>query len=494
MSQAFLQLSDFALYNGVLEGAPAFAFELRSTTEKILALARRGSEEDGDEDGQGEPAAASPGQDSSAGGNLQATSALDASVWGYTLKTTDAEMVDPATTTTTNTTIAMPPTTSTSYEELSFDDSPLPFGLTPATPQIDIDLPQQTFTTPNFFQPSLPNTLAHTEATFGRRLQRTALQWGYRLLSHPNPPPHDVTRAFGFCLLFEPADRIRARLRAGLAKLANENLHHWPSPFWALGGSGKQNHHNSYFPPPTTTSSSSSALSSSPPPVGNDGSRDVGKHSFGGDFGMGPFEENVMAAREEKIDPSMRITLPGWSGDFYDPDNVEAYLRSQGMVIRPGQDFATAEVEGGWFEEAEDEDQQQHQQQQKQQVVSSPDTIMSTSSSSSLASGAGGDEWGFETVGFDFGDEASWAALTGSEPVPNESQKKIVTIDVDVLIQGAFPLSSFDDRLNNMLTTFVLLLELVKRGQCLGRSPGYRLKDINHAFWIASRSDRILEF
>lgn len=35
-------------------------------------------------------------------------------------------------------------------------------------------------------------------------------------------------------------------------------------------------------------------------------------------------------------------------------------------------------------------------------------------------------------------------------------------------------------------------IEIVSRAVCLGRSPGFRPKDVNAAFWLATRSDDIL--
>lgn len=443
MSNAFMQLHDFAMGRGVLERVPEFANELRATTEKFLALARRSSEEP-DEGGHGERNISSAGKEPEDSADHEkkedaCVGALDPAIWGYTV-TSEAEMAPVVDLT------AMPPTPTTlSYETMQIhtpDVNPFPFGLTPTTDD-DLTLPTtfpdffstipaantppQSTTTPQFSPPHspfeslpLPRDLSYTESTFGRRLQRTALQWGYQLITMSNPPPQTLARVFGFCLLFEPADKIRERMRAGLAKLADENLHFWQWPFWALGGAGKHQ-----FGGPTAGSEAV---------VGNEGKRNVAKHGFGGDFGMGPFGADVMEARARRLDSSMRITLPGWSGEFYDPDDVEAYLRSKGVVIRPGQDFVTAEVESGWFEEGEGS-------------VGSPDTSASSGSfgtGSRDGWGVGGDGgvfgggFGSTTAsGFDFGGEASWAAFTGSESAPR-NQKKIVTLDVDILIRGEF--------------------------------------------------------
>ncbi|CAN8097886.1 unnamed protein product [Discula destructiva] len=462
MSNAFMKLQDYAVSHGILEMLPGFARELRSTMEKFLTLARRSSESGSGRDSH----AGSPGLELGVSGedkpprsqkdklsSPEATKAvpmpnISSSVWGYTFEP-EAE-IDPALTMTDRsmpdthqlTTISQAPVgyeitmptlnnNNNNNNSFAFDTQGLEsfFSQDSSTP------PALTTTTPTLTPPSisrylyplpLPSTMSFTEATFGRRLQRVALESGYQLITMANPPKARYAKAFGFCLLFEPADKIRARLRRGIERTRHESLNHWASPFWALGGAGQRQPRQS----DTNNDNDNDEC------VGNRGTADVAKHAFGTNFGLGPFDARTADARDTRLDPSMRIVLPGFQGEFFDPDEVEVYLQTRGVRIRPGQDFVTAEVDAAWFEDSED-----------------------------TARWLGEDLLGAARA------NEGLLALNASREVLLSAGKRIVTLDVGVLIR-----------------------ELVNRSVCLGRSPGFRPEDVNEAFWAATRSDAIMDF
>lgn len=473
MSNAFMQLHDYAIENGIVDMAPDFARQLRLTTEKFLSLARRSSEGTGGSEGQ---EAGSPGRESGASseppqkrnyksrspeavGTQSAVSDFGSHVLGYDLAIA-AEMANaiappfsldnltvssPQPTSSTITATTQAPMTGLDYEIISmptFDNASFPFDISTDTTFPDFfsgttttstsGQPYPSSTTPNYTPPPLspylapslplPRSLAFTEVTFGRRLQRTALERGYQLITMANPPQDLFAKAFGFCLLFEPADKIRDRLRRGLDRTRNENLNYWGAPFWALGGSGQYDFERS-------TDSV----------VGNQGTSDIAKHGFDSDFNVGPFDAKTTDARDRRLGPHMRITLPGFQGEFYDPEDVELYLQDKGVVIRPGQDYVTAEVDVAWFEEdaGASESTSATMRDAWNDAMSDPATIAADGAGWGLGDAAGGGVFGDGVAAS--GGEAAWAAFTGnSAALGNASRREIVTLDVDAFIKGKF--------------------------------------------------------
>lgn len=468
MSDAFMKLHSFAMSNGFLDTIPAFAKELHSTTEKFLMLAKKSSECSGensratspekDPGASEKPPVEQPDKAMSRDVVGDQPTITGSSVWGYRFSTeaqtapalTIPDLLIPQ--------AAQPATTHApmGYEIITMptvDNASFPFepnaqesffaqGIHPAGHQI---------LTPNETPPGfslstsasasaslpMPNTLAFAEPTFGRRLQRSTIEFACRLSSMPNPPGDRFAKAFGFCLLFEPIDQIRARLHRALEKTRQESLNNWRVPFWALGGAGQhqlggQQHQSQQH----------QQQQQSDKPVGNQGTVDVEKHAFGGNFGFGPFDAGTTEARDRHVDASMHIMLPGFQGDFFDPDEVEVYLQSRGVCIQPGQDYVTAEVDMSWFE---------GQQQQQQQATGSygdwasemPPPASRTSETTTL--GGNDRDWVAESVMADEQAAASLLGLADGRDLSLANQRQVVTLNVDVLIQGEsrFPLFFF---------------------------------------------------
>lgn len=223
----------------------------------------------------------------------------------------------------------------------NLDNASFPFGLNHEnSPQGTFN--QTSFPTAYQFSPlytlPIPGSLASAESTFGRRLQRTALERGLQLITMANPPKERFAKVFGFSMLFEPLEKVRDRLRTSLDRTIAESLNNWQAPFWALGGAGQHRIQQDH----------------SQGRVGNQGTADRQRYALaGGQFGLGPFDTKTGEVRNKRIDPRMRITLPGFQGDFYDAEEVELYLQSRGVSIEPGQDYLTTHVDVASFGEAE---------------------------------------------------------------------------------------------------------------------------------------------
>lgn len=454
---------------GVLEQAPGFALELRAATEKILSLAKRSSE-DGGQDEQAEssapeqPSRRTDPENSGSPDVAEDHPARNPTVplWGGYMVGNEAGATMP------NVSMALPPSAMMTvtqaplgYEIVTvptFENASFPFDLNTESPYPNI-LDQASATTPAYpLSPysslPLPQSMAFSEPTFGRRLQRNALELAYRLITMPDPPKHRYAEVFGFCMLFEPIDNIRERLSLALERTASESLNWWQAPFWAAGGSGQHQ-----FQQDNSGSGSGSSR------VGNQGTVDQMKYSFpGGQFGLGPFGEKVSETRDRRIDPRMRIRLPGFEGDFYDPEEVELYLQARGVAIQPGQDYLTAEVDVAAFKHGTTIEQGGQGQAQKQAVPgfgdwpqtldeafnppapgdpsAGGDSAMASGSTSSTLSDARADPsaWPLGDLSEIFGHAASGQDMSGlgssSGTTAAESRKRLITLDVNVFIKG----------------------------------------------------------
>ncbi|QUC16434.1 uncharacterized protein UV8b_00675 [Ustilaginoidea virens] len=189
---------------------------------------------------------------------------------------------------------------------------------------------------------AVPSSYSDTELTFGRRLQRQSLEGGLRLITMPSPPPEKFASVFGFCLFFESKENIIRRLQLSLSRSQHEDLSNWSSPFTNLGGAG------TFFQDHASTngrlSGNTGAL-----PLGNQGIVSYGKPQEMTGMSMGPWGPEVQATRDSRIDYGadgrMQMMLAGFEGDFFDPDEVETYLRQIGIYIPQRAEFVEAEVD-----------------------------------------------------------------------------------------------------------------------------------------------------
>ena len=428
MSKAFMNLYDTAVSQGLLSAAPEFGRQLQATTEKFVALARKMSDDassrDADQAPENESDGVNTGSSSTSAQNAtRFSSSPEISSWpsqppgvlssGPSAATAAAgsseatgvnsnrrgsavsgthsthevrnesstprrepNPADPVPFGYQFPNVASRPSDARTIVErvsrpLSGNNTSYPFGtsldarnpgslLDPSVPYAVAASPL-----PPFIVPPVPQSYSYLERTFGRRMQRAALEQALVLLNMPSPPPHVFGAVFGFCLLFEPRDKIVKRVTDCLSRNNGQTLHNWKFPFFHLGGAGSffnlMNHATDYsdIPTPDITSSSgdgasnpsssSSSSSSRQIPVGNQGTQGPHKPSRGVNFSMGPFERPVEDAREMRMDDRLRMKFPGFQGDFFDPDEIEFFFRQKGVYIPPASDFVTVEIDPNDF-------------------------------------------------------------------------------------------------------------------------------------------------
>jgi hypothetical protein len=197
-------------------------------------------------------------------------------------------------------------------------------------------------------QMSAPSGYAYRETTFGRRLHRTAVELGLQLVQMMNPPPHLYAGVYGFCLLFETREAIETRLIECLQKGTDLSLDNYRVPFVNLGGIG------THFPAHSAGAGKVSDFSAtgqpdSNMPWGNASASQPYRPAHQTGFSTGPFAPEVESVRDSSIGKGNRVLHPSFVGDFFDPEDVELYLRHKGIVIPQGAECIEVEIDAATF-------------------------------------------------------------------------------------------------------------------------------------------------
>jgi hypothetical protein len=336
MSNVFLNLYDFAVSKGLMQREPEFGQQLKSTLERFTALARATTAEDAiHEEGHESGSQEAPKADSESGSRRrnnrtspkkalkEAPTSRQVQPYGGYFTTKDESPVEEIPmdfgqenfehrTRSGDLQIITRPTE---------DNASFPFDFMDLQ-QYRVELPPPESYSENMFSQSelpLPNSYNYHELSFARRIQRGAAENAFKLVTLENPPAERFNRVFGFCLLYETKESIKARLENVLGKTTKESLSNWRAPFVHVGGAG------TYYP------MQDSDITGDLMP------------KFRTGYSMGPFTPSISQADQAVQD--MRCNVPGFEGEFFDPNDVEGYLRGRGVDIPPAADFVTAEID-----------------------------------------------------------------------------------------------------------------------------------------------------
>lgn len=348
-----------------------------------------------------------------------------------------------------------------------------------------------------------PKTYSFHEKTLARRLHRACLEGAYQLLLDPGRRPHTYDRVFKLSLPSRDRVRMAASIKRILDRGLDEPLEFWEAPLLHIGGAG------THYPrrEPTTQFAPRK-------PVFHLGI--IGPQMLN-------LLENVVQARPA-VDISIEIA--GFEGEWFDPYDIEGYLESKGIHIDPTISFVEAEITD---------------------LSAEPSTVSSNSSARNSAvpgsreSGASywdPEQWselqrleadnsrwhevgdatvsGLGNVGFSDTGTGSWlnlqavdhfgakgasaASMDFSQPEANvlgsgpdgfaqialpslEPRKKVVIIDVAKFVKGELGSWGFEIGEVHVL---ICLVVLTVTGVCLGRTPGFKRKDVDRALAISS--------
>ncbi|KAH6647715.1 hypothetical protein BKA67DRAFT_662481 [Truncatella angustata] len=369
---------------------------------------------------------------------------------------------------------------------------------------------------------SSPNTYAWNELSFGRRLHRSAIQCAAMLITMSNPPPDKMMRVFGFSRLFETYEQIRERTLASAGLSINDDLSHWKYPIHSFGGAG------THFPEmPSQMPSLRTSSKGSPPGQVSPKPRLARPVN---PFPHGPVDQRTGKLRESLIKLGGRIDIPGFDGIFWDPDEVEFYLLSNGVNIPPLCDHWVVELEDGTFAgpPAGNPSQAQTQSQGRAPSTSTSSNasarVLSTPSTAGTASTVA-TSTDLSTPETNSGSSIP-AQIWQSQPTPTGAEPwarpfKQAAIAEEMAHMNATTTAQYQDPsllgfgtdgqhppshlpigaefqgLSNLAEPSVprknvwkidvekFTSELVNRGHCLGRTPGFKPEDVDEAFWAS---------
>ncbi|KAL2255503.1 hypothetical protein VTK26DRAFT_3226 [Humicola hyalothermophila] len=472
MSNAFLQLHDFAVASGLLDKMPQFARCLRGTTEKFLTLARDGI--DDDDRNARDPGASSGGHAPANGERNQDIDSGQLSGAGHSLAglTAMGELGRQAEVAVDSPSNLIQPATAP-YHDLTYPTHAGTNFSFQSGPELD-QLSDIHFPSPWPLIPA-PASYCAMETTFGRRLHRYALERGLILLDMPGVSQDNINRVFGFCLLVETIDGIKRRLHRMLGHGTRENLNYWLFPFFHLGGAG------THIDPSTTTAEGKR--------FGNQGTIDVDKPRVTAGFATGPFSADITSVRDQDLDEDMRMkTVPGFEGEYLDCDETEMYLYQRGVVIPPGADLVRVEVDPSDFNETAWELNPflQPDGDALFEIVDRQGGGPSCSSSPpGLGSCATVTDVTSPNVTTCIPTDTS-TTTAHSNTLPLQADPFAFTPPVQANNDTIAPVPPVTTTKRTVIIdVHILIKELSKRSICLGRTPGIKPSTINEAFWAS---------
>jgi hypothetical protein len=218
---------------------------------------------------------------------------------------------------------------------------------------------------------------------------------------------------------------------------------------------------------------------------------------------MGPFSEAIALTQDQFFDDDgMKCNFPGFEGEFFDANDVEGCLRSRGLDISPSADLVTAQLDLSSLVEVKSP---------KSISESSAATVSPRTPKTPIAnlvndtnSLSNPYKQNVNVLPFPLG-FASWDSEVtdkdGSNIDPifynmteqnsaretpntnnNSGEGQMVTLNVQTLLTGK------STSLQHTRNVTDLSLELISRGVCLHRSPGFRPSDVDAAIVAAANS------
>lgn len=166
-----------------------------------------------------------------------------------------------------------------------------------------------------------PVNYSFQETSFARRLLRTTLQNGIRLLTDPTASTEQVLRFFRFTFTWTTRPRCLAKLKELISSTAHESLEFWGAPQWHVGDSGL------HYP------RAGFDIGSSPPP-------DWTAKAPMGPRRPGPIETPIGSS----LKPEAVFEITGLGGTWLDSNDVDQYLQTRGIFLDGQSNWAEVDL------------------------------------------------------------------------------------------------------------------------------------------------------
>lgn len=170
---------------------------------------------------------------------------------------------------------------------------------------------------------SLPPPLSYSyqETSFARRLLRTTLQNGIRLLTDPSASRDQILAFFRFTFTWTTRPRCLAKLKQLISSTAHESLEFWGAPQWHVGDSGL------HYPRAGFDVGSS-------PPANWTEKAPMGPRQ------RGPTETPIGSS----LKPEAIFEMTGLGGTWLDSNDVDQYLQTRGIFLDGQSNWAEVDL------------------------------------------------------------------------------------------------------------------------------------------------------
>ena len=167
-----------------------------------------------------------------------------------------------------------------------------------------------------------PSTYSFRESTFARRLLRAAYERAYRVMSDPHRNAQIIQSMCRFTFCFSNPTNVMDWVQKMASATTDDSLELWAAPQLHLGNAGLR------YP--------RTSLDGADPPPSDWANRAP----------MGP-QLSVLA--ETPVPDSMSMTeiieMVGFQGEWFDPNDVEHYLKSKGLFLSEQSSWAELNVD-----------------------------------------------------------------------------------------------------------------------------------------------------
>ncbi|KAL1963251.1 hypothetical protein VTN77DRAFT_8576 [Rasamsonia byssochlamydoides] len=313
--------------------------------------------------------------------------------------------------------------------------------------------------------PMSPYSYCFEESTFARRLHRSCLERGYRLLTDPSVNPEELLRTFRFSFGISNRKRIISRFQKLLSRGVNEALETWNMPFFHLGGAGthyprRDQQGNPVYPP--------------------------NMHPITEALGPWPFHL-AETPHENKSIESLLMAI-GFDGEWFDSYDVEGFLREKGIFLDGHSSFV--ELPQVRLLSASSGEQRSHFQDVINGVQAAAESSR-VSSPNELPDAFGDSHMNVlpdrpKTCGIQSTMQLSYGISSSLDRLETVDSQQILSTTTSsshgpphqAQISGGSPLT---------LDVGRFIDRLVSRGVCLGRAPGFRRRDVEDSLQFAIR-------